>query len=96
MLKSRKYVKGVVSAGMAYADSILALCDHLENLGQFAQSDNNNGSDLTAGFWKFSVIHRDLGSMFKQLVRIFINVIFVKLFYPLVIFSACFILDAKS
>nr|CUU97346.1 hypothetical transcript [Hymenolepis microstoma] len=67
--KSRKYVKGVVSAGMSYADSILALCDHLENLGQFAQSDNNNGSDLTAGFWKFSVIHRDLGNMFKHLMQ---------------------------
>lgn len=66
--KSRKFIKGVVGAGIAYVDSILALCDHLENLGQFAQSDNNNGSDLTPGFWKFSVIHRDLGNMFKHLV----------------------------
>ncbi|KAL5105730.1 Arf-GAP with SH3 domain ANK repeat and PH domain-containing protein 1 [Taenia crassiceps] len=67
--KSRKFVKGVVGAGIAYVDSILALCDHLENLGQFAQSDNNNGSDLTPGFWKFSVIHRDLGNMFRHLMQ---------------------------
>ncbi|VDM33181.1 unnamed protein product [Hydatigera taeniaeformis] len=67
--KSRKYVKGVVGAGIAYVDSLLALCDHLENLGQFAQSDNSNGSDLTPGFWKFSVIHRDLGNMFRHLMQ---------------------------
>ena len=56
---------------MGYADSILALCGHLENLGQFAQSDSNHGSDLTAGFWKFSVIHRDLANMFKHLVSFY-------------------------
>ncbi|EUB55488.1 Arf-GAP with SH3 domain, ANK repeat and PH domain-containing protein [Echinococcus granulosus] len=67
--KSRKFVKGVVGAGIAYVDAILALCDHLENLGQFAQLDNNNGSDLTPGFWKFSVIHRDLGNMFRHLMQ---------------------------
>uniref|UniRef100_A0A5K3FKS2 PH domain-containing protein n=3 Tax=Mesocestoides corti TaxID=53468 RepID=A0A5K3FKS2_MESCO len=68
--KSRKFVKSVVSSGLGYAASTLALCDHLENLGQFAlEPVDTNGSDLTAGFCQFSVIHRDLGIMFKHLMQ---------------------------
>ncbi|CAL8081078.1 unnamed protein product [Calicophoron daubneyi] len=70
LLKTRKLFKSVVTSGIGHADNILALCEYMEKLGQFALESNDvNGNDVAASLCKFSVVHRDLANMSKHLMQ---------------------------